>query len=372
LAAAATSNRLRIEKMQVSPSTVTREKFGETPDGSAIELVRLRGDHGFEARIITFGAALQALFVPDRMGQVADVVLGRDDLAGYLAVRKMLGSTVGRYANRIANGTFEIDGQRYQLATHDGANALHGGPLGFDRKVWTISATGEEPAPFVTMSYVSADGEEGYPGTLRTSVTYRVSGMELSIAFTAEADRPTIVNLTNHSFFNLTGVGGVSGILDHRVMIAADNYLPVRPDGIPLGEPRAVESTPFDFRGAHPVGERLADADEQIRIRGGYDHCYCLPGGLVGEPRFAARVDDPASGRAMELWTDQSGVQFYSGNFLDGSVTGKYGRAHRKFDALCLEPQTWPDAPNRPAFPSPRLDPGQTYRHTSLYRFSTG
>jgi aldose 1-epimerase len=355
------------------PARIAREIFGHLPDGTAIERVRLYGDDGFEARIIGYGAALQSLFVPDRARRLADVVLGRDDLEGYLAVRRFLGATIGRYANRIANGRFELDGKHFQLPTNDGANALHGGLSGFDRKPWTVMANGETPVPFVTLSYVSADGEEGYPGKMTAEVTYSISGgTELSIDFSAVTDQATVVNLTNHSFFNLAGVEAGGGILDHRLSIAADQYLPVRPDGIPLGAPAGVEGTPFDFRQLHRVGTRLHDADEQLRIRQGYDHNYCLRGGVVREPRLAARLEDPSSGRAMELWTDQPGVQFYSGNFLDGSVIGKYGRAHRQFDALCLEPQHFPDTPNHPEYPSARLDPGQTYRHTSRYRFSAG
>jgi aldose 1-epimerase len=351
---------------------VAREVFGHLPDGTAIEMVRLRGDSGFEVRLITYGAALQSIFVPDRARRLADVVLGRDDLAGYLAVRRFLGATVGRYANRIANGSFELDGRRFQLPTNDGANALHGGLAGFDRKPWTVTAVGENPAPFVTLSYVSPDGEEGYPGTLKTEITYRISGgSELSLEFSAVADKPTIVNLTNHSFFNLAGVESGGGILDHLLAIAADTYLPVSAAGIPLGVPDEVDATPFDFRNPHRVGARLRDADEQVLIRRGYDHNFCLRGGATSQPRFAARAEDPGSGRVLELWTNQPGVQFYSGNFLDGTVTGKYGRVHRQYDALCLEPQVYPDTPNRPDFPSARLDPGQTYRHTSLYRFST-
>lgn len=355
-----------------SQTKVSREIFGHLPDGTAIEAVRLHGNNGFEVRLITFGAALQSIFVPDRAGRLADVVLGRDDLAGYLAVRRFLGATVGRYANRIANGTFELDGARFRLPTNDGANALHGGLQGFDRKPWTITALGEDPVPLVTLSYVSADGEEGYPGTLRTEITYRISGgSELAVEFAAVTDKPTIVNLTNHSFFNLAGVESGGGILDHQVMIAADSYLPVGAAGIPLGAPDKVDATPFDFRESHPVGARLRDANEQILIRQGYDHNFCLCGGLTSEPRFAARVKDPASGRVLELWTNQPGVQFYSGNFLDGTVTGKYGRVHRQYDALCLEPQVYPNTPNVADFPPARLDPGQAYRHVSLYRFST-
>jgi len=351
---------------------VVREIFGHLPDGTAIEIVRLCGDNGFEVRVITFGAALQAIFVPDGVGRLADVVLGHDDLAGYLAVRCFLGATVGRYANRIANGTFELDGERFQLPTNDGANALHGGLAGIDRKPWTITAVGESPTPFVTLSYVSPDGEEGYPGRLKTDVTYSITaGTELSLEFSAVTDKPTIVNLTNHSFFNLAGVETGGDILNHHLTIAADTYLPVSAGGIPLDAANKVDATPFDFRKPHRVGARLRDADEQILIRQGYDHNFCLRDGLTDAPRFAAHVEDPGSGRVLELWTNQPGVQFYSGNFLDGTVTGKYGRVHRQYNALCLEPQVYPNSPNRPDFPSARLDPGQTYRHISLYRFSS-
>ena len=350
---------------------VAREIFGHLPDGTAIEMVRLYGDNGFEVRLITYGAAIQSIFAPDRAGRLADVVLGRADLAGYLAVRRFLGATVGRYANRIANGTFELDGARFQLPTNDGANALHGGLSGFDRKPWAILAMGETPVPFVTLSYVSADGEEGYPGRLKTGITYSISGgSALSLEFAAVTDKPTVVNLTNHSFFNLAGVEAGGDILDHQLMIAADTYLPVSAAGIPLGAPDKVAATPFDFRSSHRVEARLRDANEQILIRQGYDHNFCLRGGATSAPRFAARVEEPKSGRVLELWTNQPGVQFYSGNFLDGTVTGKYGRVHRQYDALCLEPQVYPNTPNVADFPSARLDPGQVYRHKSLYRFS--
>ena len=350
---------------------VAREIFGHLPDGTAIEMVRLYGDNGFEVRLITYGAAIQSIFAPDRAGRLADVVLGRDDLAGYLAVRRFLGATVGRYANRIANGTFELDGARFQLPTNDGANALHGGLSGFDRKPWAILAMGETPVPFVTLSYVSADGEEGYPGRLKTGITYSISGgTGLSLEFAAVTDKPTVVNLTNHSFFNLAGVEAGSDILDHQLMLAADTYFPVSAAGIPLGASDKVAATPFDFRSSHRVGARLRDANEQVLIRQGYDHNFCLRGGATSAPRFAARVEDPGSGRVLELWTNQPGVQFYSGNFLDGTVTGKYGRVHRRYDALCLEPQVYPNTPNVADFPSARLDPGQVYRHKSLYRFS--
>jgi aldose 1-epimerase len=352
---------------------VARENFGQLPDGTAIEMVRLRGENGFEVRLITYGAALQSIFVPDRAGRLADVILGRDDLLSYVAARRFLGATIGRYANRIANGAFALDGRRFQLPTNDAGNALHGGLSGFDRKSWTVTAIGETPVPSVTLSYVSPDGEEGYPGELKSSVAYSISnGMELSIVFAAATNRPTIVNLTNHAFFNLAGVDvGGGNVLDHRLTIAADHYLPVSPVGIPLGAPVTVEATPFDFRTPHRVGARVRDADEQLLIRQGYDHNFCLRGGATTAPRFAARLEEPNSGRVLELLTNQPGVQFYSGNFLDGTVTGKYDRVHRQYDALCLEPQRYPDAPNHPDYPSARLNPGETYRHVSLYRFST-
>jgi aldose 1-epimerase len=347
---------------------VVREAFGHLSDGTACEMVTLRGDNGFEVRIISFGAALQSLFVPDRAGRLADVVLGRDDFEGYLADRRFLGATIGRYANRIANATFELDGSRFRLPANDGPNALHGGLAGFDRKNWTVTGVGEKPAPFVTLCYLSPDGEEGYPGALQVSISYSISGtMELSVA---KADKPTIVNLTNHSFFNLAGVAADRDILDHRLAIAADTYLPVSAAGIPLGARSPVDGTPFDFRAPRRVGARLHDDNEQVRIRQGYDHNFCLRGGTAGKPRSAARLEDPRSGRVVELLTDQPGIQFYSGNFLDGTVTGKYRRIHRQYGALCLEPQRYPDTPNHPEYPSARLDPGQTYRHTSRYRFS--
>ena len=350
---------------------VARATFGRLPDGTAIETVRLCGDDGFEVRLISFGAAIQSILAPDRAGRLADIVLGHEDLAGYVAVRRFLGATVGRFANRIANATFELDGRRVQLAANDGDNALHGGVAGFDRKAWSVEDIGEEPAPFVTLRYVSPDGEEGYPGRLAAEVTYSISGgRELSILFSAVTDQPTVVNLTNHSFFNLAGAESGGDILDHRLTIAADAYLPVNPGGIPLAAPSPVDATPFDFRKPHRVGARLGDADQQIRIRSGYDHNFCLRGAAAGLSRFAARVEEPRSGRVLELLTDQPGVQFYSGNFLDATVTGKHGRVHRQYDALCLEPQAYPDAPNRPDFPPVRLDPGQTYRHHSIYRFS--
>jgi aldose 1-epimerase len=300
-------------------------------------------------------------------------VLGFDNLDPYLAGHPFFGAIAGRYGNRIAKGKFTLDGKEYTLATNNGPNHLHGGNVGFDKHVWDAKPIDSPDGPALQLHYTSKDGEEGYPGNLDTTVTYTLTNDNaLRIDYKATTDKPTVVNLTNHSFFNLAGVeanGG--GILDHRLTIPADRYLPVHANGIPLSEPSLVDATPFDFRKLHRIGVRIHDQIDQIQIRQGYDHCYCLPGGAVSEPRLAARVEEPRSGRVMELWTNQPGVQFYSGNFLDGSVTGKYGRVYRQYDALCLEPQVYPDTPNRPDYPPARLDPGQTYRHTSLYRFST-
>jgi aldose 1-epimerase len=349
---------------------ITRDVFGTLPDGRAVDRVVLHGSNGFEARIITFGAALQALIVPDRAGCCDDVVLGHDNLAGYVDRRQFLGATVGRYANRIAHGRFVLDGETIQLNVNNGPNALHGGPDGFDRKLWQILAIDEGEQPAVTLHYVSPAGEENYPGRLDVRLTYRLTGpTELSLAFEARTDRPTVVNLTNHSFFNLEGLTQLSNILSHELMIAADAFLAIDDTAIPLpGPPRTVDGTPFDFRKPTAIGARIRNDDPQLRDASGYDHNYCLRDGQG--VRLAARVVAPRAGRVLELLTDQPGVQFYSGNYLNGGSGGK-GQLYRQSDALCLEPQVWPDTPNRPDFPSARLTPDQVYRHHSVYRFST-
>jgi aldose 1-epimerase len=355
--------------MDSTLSRASRDRFGILPDGRTVERVVLRGFHGFEARIITFGAALQALIVPDAQGRCDDIVLGYDDLAGYVAERRFFGATVGRYANRIANAQFSLDGAVVQLAANNGPNALHGGLNGFDRKLWDVADIADGAEPAVSLTYVSEHGEEGYPGRLDVRLTFRITGpAELSVSFEARTDRPTIVNLTNHSFFNLEGATSGANILDHRLTLASDQYLAIDPIAIPLpGPPVAVEGTPFDFRVATPVGERIRGNDQQLRHGKGYDHNFCLA--RDGALRLAARLEAPRSGRVLELLTDQPGLQVYSGNYLDGSIAGKGGRLYRQSDAICLEPQIWPNAPNRPDFPSPLLVPGDTYRHHTVYRF---
>ncbi|WP_315755450.1 MULTISPECIES: aldose epimerase family protein [unclassified Bradyrhizobium] len=354
----------------MAEARITRDVFGCLPDGREVERVTLRGAHGFEARIITYGAALQTLLVPDAQGLVDDVVLGHDDLLSYVKLRKFFGATVGRYANRIAKARFSLDGQDLRLDANSGAHALHGGPDGFDRKLWQIVATEDRAQPSVTMLYVSPDGEANYPGRLDVRVTYQLTGpMELAVSFSARTTRTTVVNLTNHSFFNLDGLAAGTGILDHRLTVEADHYLAIDETAIPLeGPPHAVAGTPFDFREPHAVGARIRADDPQIKCGRGYDHNFCLR--QQAGVRLAARLASPRSGRVMELLTDQPGLQVYSGNYLDATVTGK-GRVYRQSDALCLEPQAWPDSPNRPDFPSARLAPDDVYKHETVYRFST-
>ncbi len=350
--------------------SVSRETFGCLASGEDVEIVTLATGAGLLARVMTFGATLQSLHVPDRHGNVADVILGHDDLDGYVEHRGFFGATIGRYANRIAGGEFALDGTAYRVEPNDGANALHGGANGFDRHLWLIEALGDEADPFVTLARRSPDGEGGFPGALDTRVTYRLAGSQLEIAFEAVTDRATVVNLTNHAYFNLAGSLEPESVLRHGIRIAADSYLPIDGGSIPEGDPAPVENTPFDLRELRPIGERIREAHTQILRARGYDHNFCLAGGRTEEPRFAARVEEPTSGRAMELWTDQPGLQFYSGNFLDGTVAGKAGRSYRMGDAFCLEPQLYPDTPNRPDFPSARLDAGDRYQHRSLYKFS--
>jgi len=354
----------------MTSATIDRAPFGKLPDGIVVERVTLRGDNGFQAAILPFGATLQSLVVPDRNGNCDDIVLGFDDFDGYLAQRKFFGATVGRYANRIAGARFVLDGAAVTLDANNGPNALHGGLQGFDRKLWRIVELTDSPGPTLVLERESPDGEEGYPGNLATRVTYRVrSTMELSVTYEATTDRPTFLNLTNHSFFNLDGARAGTQILDHRLTIASDHFLAVDTTAIPLPEPpRPVDGTPFDFRKPMAIGARIRINDEQLRLGRGYDHNFCL--GTGTGLRFAARLEAPHSGRVMELFSDQPGLQFYSGNFLDGSIAGKGDRLYRQSDALCLEPHAWPDTPNRPDFPSARLDPGQIYRRTIVYRFS--
>lgn len=350
-----------------------RTVFGTLPDGRSVEEVTLTNGKGITARILSWGALLRSLDVPDRSGKAADVVLGYNDLASYLTKGSYFGVSVGRYANRIRAGRFTLDGQTYTLPTNDGPNALHGGAAGFDKRLWTITAVKGGAAPSVTLRYVSPDGEEGYPGTLTATATYTLDATDtLTVTYEATADKPTIVNLTNHSFFNLAGEGSGRSILDQTLTIPAERFTPVDATLIPTGAHLPVAGTPFDFRKPTVIGARIRDGrDEQIVRARGYDHNWVVTDAPTAEPHLVARVEDPESGRILEVASNQPGVQFYAGNFLNATVVGKSGLAYRQSDALALEPELFPDTPNQPAFGSARLDPGKTYRNVIAYRFST-
>jgi aldose 1-epimerase len=345
--------------------SVTRDEFGKTAAGQLIERYSLANANGVEAAIMTYGGTLAGVRAPDRHGALADVVLGFDTLAPYLGDHPFFGALVGRYGNRIANGRFSLDGAEYTLPINNGPNHLHGGPNGFHRQIWRA----EEQASGVALSYFSRDGEEGYPGNLSVMVVYSLDDQnQLRIDYTATTDRPTVVNLTNHAYFNLAGGGDVLG---HQMQLAASRFVPVNANLIPLGELRAVAGTPMNFTAPAAIGARIASDDEQLhRALDGYDHTWVLDK-APGELAFAARVFEPASGRVLETYTTQPGVQFYSGNFLDGSVRGKGGQAYAKHAGLCLETQHFPDSPNQPQFPTTVLRPGETYHHVTVYRFST-
>jgi aldose 1-epimerase len=351
---------------------VTRAQFGELGNGTRIEAIELSNSSGVTARIITLGATLQSLSVPDRNGSSADIVLGYSTADEYLQKPQYFGATVGRYANRIAGGRFTLDDRDYSLPVNDGKNHLHGGPQALDKVVWKIeSATGGSPAE-VVLSYRSPDGDQGYPGTLDITAIYTLNDQnELAVEYRATTDEPTIVNITNHAYFNLAGEAEGRDVMDHRLTMVADRYTPVDETLIPTGELRQVVGTVFDFRKPQAIGLRIRDGgDQQIRFGRGYDHNFVI-NGPAGSLRSGARVEDPRSGRVMEVLTTAPGIQFYSGNFLDGTTVGKSGRVYRQGDALCLEPQVFPDSPNQPDFPSPRLDPGDTYMNKMVFRFST-
>jgi aldose 1-epimerase len=350
-----------------------REAAGLLADGTAVEAIVLTNDHGVSARILTYGATLQSLSGPDRDGRIADVVLGYDAASDYEAHPNYFGVTVGRYANRIAGGRFSLDGRSYQLPLNDTTNSLHGGGQGFDKVVWRVVSVEGGPGASVVLSHVSPEGEAGYPGRLEVTVTYSLDDTgALTIAFAATTSAPTIVNLTNHAIFNLAGEGAPGGVEGHRLTIPATTYTPVDAALIPTGELRPVEGTVFDFRTPRVIGDGLRDArDEQIRLGRGYDHNYALDKGVTDEPALAARLEDPDSGRVLEVLTTDPGLQVYSGNFLDGTLVGKGGHLYRMGDGLALEPQKFPNAPNTPAFVSARVDPDRPYRHVMVYRLTT-
>jgi aldose 1-epimerase len=348
-----------------------RAGFGALADGSRIESVELTSRAGIRARIITLGARIQSLYTPDRAGRLADIVLGFPTPEQYFEDGNYFGATVGRFANRIAGGRFTLDGHAYQLSINDHGNSLHGGTRGFDKHIWKIDSVTSGRSASVTLSYVSPDGEEGYPGALHVTATYTLSDAgALRIDYRATTDKPTIVNLSGHSYFNLASGAAHFSTMRDLLQIAASHFTPVNPSLIPTGRIEPVAGTPFDFRQPTAIGLRIRDGnDPQIRYCHGYDMNFVLDG-APGTLRRAARLEDPRSGRVLEVYTTAPGIQFYSGNFLDGSVVGKRGIAYREGDAVVLEPQDFPDAPNHPNFPSATLDPGATYHNVIVYRFS--
>lgn len=350
----------------------TQMVVGQLHDGTALHAITLTADNGVSAVILTYGATLQKLIAPDRHGKRADVLLGYDDVADYVAKPNFYGVTVGRYANRIAGGSFSLDGKRYQLTRNDGPNSLHGGAHGFDKVVWAIKSVKSGTTAAVVLAHTSPDGDGGYPGTLAATVTYTLDDSgNLGISFEARTDKPTIVNMTNHAIFNLAGEGSAEGTMNALLTIPAAHYTPVDAHLIPTGELRPVDRTVFDFRTPRRIADGLREGrDQQIVYGRGYDHNFAVDKGLTPRPELVARLEDPASGRTLDVLSTEPGVQFYTGNFLNGSLVGKQGHLYRMGDGVALEPQKFPDSPNHPAFVSARVDPGKPYRHDMIYRFS--
>ncbi len=344
-------------------ASVHEAAWGTAADGTPVKIFTISG-HELTARIATFGARVVSIEAPDRNGRMADVVLGYDDVAQYEKdTNTYFGAIVGRYGNRIAKGTFSIDGKTYHIPLNNNGNALHGGPEGFSSKVWTARMIPDG----VEMSLVSPDGDMGFPGTLTVHVRYSVEGHALRILYSATTTKPTVVNLTNHSYFNLAG-DGKGSILDDVLMIPADRYTPVDATQIPTGELAPVKGTPFDFLQPTAIGARIDEDNAQLKIGGGYDHNFVL-NGKPGSLHLAAKVYDPKSGRTLTVMTTQPGVQFYSGNFLDGKQHGKYGVTYEKYSGFCLETQHFPDSPNEPKFPSTLVKPGETMRSETEFVF---
>jgi aldose 1-epimerase len=343
---------------------VIKKDFGKTPDGKTVEMFTIK-DGPMEADVITYGGILQSLRVPDKQGKVSDIVLGFDSAEEYEHGNKaFFGAIIGRYGNRIAGGKFQLDGKTYQIPRNDGNNALHGGSKGFDKVLWN----GKIIPHGVELTYVSPDGEMGFPGTLTAVVRYTLAGKDLKIEYSATTDKDTVVNLTNHSYFNLAGEGN-GDILKDEVKINASRYTPVDANLIPTGELAPVQDTPFDFRKLTAVGARIDANNEQLKLAHGYDHNWVLDSS--GKLAEAAQVYEATSGRVMHVLTDQPGVQFYTGNFLDGTIKGKGGKVYGHRAALCLETQHFPDSPNHPSFPTTELKPGQKYHTVTIFRFST-
>jgi aldose 1-epimerase len=346
-------------------TSVSKQAFGHTSDGTAVDLYTL-ADGKVEARIMTYGGIIVSLRTPDRNGKLDDVVLGYDSVDKYIAQTPYFGAIVGRYANRIAHGSFQLDGKTYSIPKNNGDNALHGGTRGFDKVVWTARQIKDG----VELGYVSKDGDQGFPGTLTTTVRYTLDGSALRIEYSASTDKDTVLNLTNHSYFNLAGQGK-GDVLGHVVKIDASRFTPADAAQIPTGELKPVEGTPFDFRMPHAIGERIDADDVQLHIGGGYDHNFVLDH-APGELAQAAEVYEPTTGRILRVLTTEPGVQLYTGNNLDGSITGKEGRVYKRRFAFCLETQHFPDSPNHANFPSTELEPGQEFHSVTVFQFDAG
>lgn len=355
-------------------TSATRADWGALSDGTKVEAVELKNSHGVTARIITYGATLQDLIVPDKAGKGADIVIGYDTIEGYEKTPNYTGVTVGRYANRIAKGHFTIDGKTYTLAINNKPNALHGGVKGWDKRAWTIKdVKSGGDASSVTLTYTSPDGEEGYPGTVIAEVTYSLNeNNDLTVSYKATTDKPTVVNMTNHSLFNLGGVPVTRSAQDAWLKLESDAILPVDKTLIPTGQEQPVKGTPFDFTSPALISERITSNDPQIVIGNqGIDHNFVIRGGLTTTPKLAVTIEDKVSGRGMTIATTEPGIQMYTGNFLDGKIVGKGGQSLTKYQAVAFEAQRYPDSPNHPAFPTTRLDPGQTYTQTTVHHFYT-
>ena len=356
------------QKTEIKPG-LKMESFGKTADGQQVQLFTLTNKNGIEAKITNFGGIIVSLKTPDRKGQLTDIVLGYDNLEGYVGDTAFFGALIGRYGNRIAKGQFVLNGKTYQIPLNDGPNALHGGPNAFNKKVWTAKDVSTHSTPMLQLTYLSKDGENGFPGNLSVQVTYSLtSDNELRIDYGATTDKETVLNLTNHSYFNLKGEGQ-GDILQHEVRLNANKFTPVDATLIPTGELKPVQGTPFDFRKSTAIGARINMDDQQLKYGWGYDHNWVLNGMGSGQLVIAARVHEATTGRVLEVLTDQPGVQFYSGNHMDGTIRGKGGKIYPKRGGLCLETQHYPDSPNHPAFPSTELKPGQKFHSTTIYKF---
>ncbi len=361
---------LAIALVAQAQSSITRQSFGKTDAGENVDLYTLRNTHGVEATITNYGGIVVSLKVPDRNGKFDDVVLGFNNLDSYLKPGPYFGALIGRYGNRIAKGRFTLNGTEYKLAVNNGENHLHGGIKGFDKVVWTGKEMKTKNGPALSLTYLSKDGEEGYPGNLTVTVVYTLTNNnELKIDYSATTDKDTVTNLTHHSYFNLAGEGN-GDILNTRVTINATRFVPTDAGSIPLGDLRKVSGTPFDFLTAHAIGERINQDDEQLKFGSGYDHTWVI-NGRMGVMRLAATAYEPTSGRVMQVWTTEPGMQFYTGNFLDGTLTGKAGKQYPKRSGFCFETQHYPDSPNQPSFPTTTLKKGATYKSTTIYRFSS-